>query len=124
MRVLQSSMLVLFLTAIVWAANYHGTYALYGSINDKYDIQMEITIKGQSVYGNYKYVSQNGRLSLNGKLDSQGFVTLYETDPKGQRTGVFRGTISSPDGMMNLNGTWSTPDGKTSFPFSCSEPGC
>lgn len=123
MKFFKTSALVLLLTVMAFALN-DGSYTLFGNINNRYGFQMDINVQGQNVYGSYKYDSENARLSLNGSINSQGYATLYETDPKGKRTGVFRGMITTQDGLLNFNGNWSTPDGRTVYNFSCSEPGC
>ena len=105
MKVLKTSALVLLLTLMALALS-DGSYTLYGDINNRYGFQMDINVQGQNVYGSYQYDSQNARLSLNGKINSQGYATLYETDPSGKRTGVFRGTITTQDGLLNFNGNW------------------
>ena len=124
MRKLSVCSLLLLLTIAAYANVFHGTHYLTGSINDKYGIDMNLDIEGQSCTGTYQYTSQTSKLSLNGTVDNTGKVTLHELDPNGKKTGVFRGQVRMVNGLMQIEGTWSTPDGATVFPFSVSEPGC
>lgn len=114
--------MLLLLTSTSFASRFAGEYEMYGTINHKYGITMLFTVEGSNVYGNYKYDTEKGRLTINGTIDAQGSVVLYESDNKGKRTGVFRGTISQD--LMRFHGTWSTPDGRTAYPFDAAAPGC
>ena len=116
------ALLVLMLSSLALAGRFDGSYELFGTVNNKYGISMDFTVQGSNVYGSYGYDTEDGRLSLNGTIDAQGYVVLYETDNRGNRTGVFRGHIS-PDQNF-FSGTWSTPDGKTNYPFAAEVPGC
>ena len=122
MRNLKVALFFLLLTALAMAGRFDGNYVMYGAINNKYQISMEITIQGGNVYGNYGYDSQTGKLVLNGTIDAQGNVVMYESDNRGQRTGIFRGTIDPEGG--GISGTWSSPDGRTAYPFFVEEPRC
>lgn len=111
------SVLMMLLFALpTLAERYPGDYQMYGTVNNKWGIEMKVTISGDSIFGSYKYDSQNGRLSVNGTVQENGTVVLYETDPNGKRTGVFRGSMVYGH-LTGIEGTWSSPDGRTSYPF-------
>jgi hypothetical protein len=117
--------LSLLLSTFALAERYNGTYEMYGTINDKYGIEMKVNVDEGNIYGSYKYDTESGRLTLNGTIDQAGNVVLYESDNKGNRTGVFRGKMVYGHATA-IDGTWSTPNGKTRFTFGVSTPteGC
>ena len=125
MRYLKLFFIAFFVCTPALAERYNGAYQMYGLINDKWGIEMMVNVDGDNIYGSYKYNSQSGRLSLNGTIDPAGNVVLYESDNKGNRTGVFRGQMTYGHATV-FSGTWYTPDGKTRYGFGVQTPsdGC
>ncbi len=93
------------------------TKTFQGTINNKYEIEMNLTKKGSTVTGSYKYTTQNSSLTLKGTIDANGNINLSEFNSKGSITGVFKGNLIGP----SISGTWEKPDGSKSFPFKASE---
>lgn len=67
-----------------------------GTINDRYEIVMQITVDGHSISGSY-YYTQNGSdnvLGLSGYLSNEK-MKLTEYNEKGDNTGSFDGTFDA-----------------------------
>lgn len=89
-----------------------------GSIGGKYKIQMRLLREGEAVTGTYFYENVKNDLALKGAVDKQGSFTLREYDSDGTQTGVFKGRWGESDvGPVELEGTWSKPDGDKEMPF-------
>jgi hypothetical protein len=80
-----------------------------GTIGGK-SIEMRLKRGGENLSGSYAYVGNNGRLTLKGRIDARGNLTLTELDPNNKQTGKFSEqlTASSEDNMFpNIQGTWT-----------------
>jgi len=76
---------------------------------------MKLSIDGGRVEGSYYYEKYKKDIRLRGSVDAQKAVLLEELDPAGNRTGVFTGRFTTGD---TIEGTWSSPDGAKTMPFS------
>lgn len=56
---------------------------------------MNLTKRGNKIEGNYYYVMRGSdtQLSLHGKVEESGKVTMREYDMEGNHTGDFHGTL-------------------------------
>src|SRR6185295_4958824 len=94
-----------------------------GSIGTSLDLQMKLVRTGDQLAGSYFYQKVGTRIDLRGTVDKDGNLTLDEFDPKGNKTGLFKGiwTVDQKDGLITLAGNWSKPidqkdnDKKTAF---------
>ena len=84
-----------------------------GSINDKYEISMQLTKVGNSIGGFYSYKNKKTAIWLNGSITEDGLIDLSEIN-KGSVTGVFKGKIVD----NKFAGIWSKADNSMSMPFS------
>ncbi len=94
-------------------ASRHFFYS--GSIGN-YPVQLDLTIAGTSLFGDYSYLAFGETLKLTGTLDAQGSMLLLEQDARGKRSGRFTGNLS-PD-KLTFQGTWTSPDGKRKLAIS------
>jgi hypothetical protein len=94
-----------------------------GSIGNALGLQMKLVRQGENVTGTYFYQKVGTRIDLKGSIDKDGNITLEEFAPDGTQTGVFKGlwTMNSEDGMVNLAGNWTKPDGQKQTAFSLHE---
>lgn len=77
-------------------SSQNGKITLKGTINEKYEIVMQITIDYQSISGSYYYI-KNGSgnvLGLSGNLSNEK-MNLTEYNEKGENTGLFDGTFDT-----------------------------
>jgi len=94
-----------------------------GSIGTSLDLQMKLVRTGDQLAGSYFYQKVGTRIDVRGTVDKDGNLTLDEFNPKGEKTGLFKGiwTVDPKDGMITLAGNWSKPvdqkdnDKKTAF---------
>jgi len=94
-----------------------------GSIGTSLDLQMKLVRTGDQLAGSYFYQKVGIRIDVRGTVDKDGNLTLDEFDPKGNKTGLFKGiwTVDQKDGLITLAGNWSKPvdqkdtDKKTAF---------
>jgi hypothetical protein len=93
-----------------------------GSIGTSLDLQMKLVRTGDQLAGSYFYQKIGTRIDVRGTVDKDGNLTLDEFNPKGEKTGLFKGiwTVDPKDGMITLAGNWSKPvdqkdDKKTAF---------
>jgi len=94
-----------------------------GSIGTSLDLQMKLVRTGDQLAGSYFYQKVGTRIDVRGTVDKDGNLTLDEFDPKGNKTGLFKGiwTVDQKDGLITLAGNWSKPidqkdnDKKTAF---------
>lgn len=95
----------------------NNTRTYHGTINNKYAIEMTLTSDGSVYYsGEYFYTKSKSPIQLRGKLtDGSGYLVLEEFVGMNM-TGKFEGTIS----RGGYSGTWTSADGKTSYPFNVS----
>lgn len=86
------------------------TIAMSGSIDNRFAIDMNLTISGNKVSGTYKYGTSKSSLSLDGTIDGGTLIRAVEKD-KGKVTGSFSGRLV---GDKRLVGAWCNPK-KTKF---------
>jgi|AGTN01.2.fsa_nt_gi hypothetical protein len=86
------------------------TVSMSGSIDNRFAIDMNLTITGNKVSGTYKYSTSKSPLSLDGTIDGGTLIRATEKD-KGKVTGSFSGRLV---GDKRLVGAWCNPK-KTKF---------
>ena len=88
------------------------TMSYEGTINGKYFFKMALTREDNILSGTLvnTYKKEN---DVYGTIDDEDSFVLTEYED-GQKAGVLEGRIMQGG---DLKGTWSTPDGKTWFPF-------
>lgn len=107
--------------------------ALLGSIGGKYDFRMELRRTADRLFGSYFYPRPGAvrYISLDGKVDEQGNVTLAESTfdyntQSDSKTGEFKGKLDSvlDDGeqLLRLTGQWTRAKDKEVLPFTAQEP--
>ncbi|HEX8652006.1 MAG TPA: hypothetical protein VF708_14290 [Pyrinomonadaceae bacterium] len=87
-------------------------------------IEMKLRREGESLSGTYAYDGKDQSLTLKGRIDSQGKLTLQEFDAKGKQTGRFDGQYSeqSLEGPnAAIDGKWLPSDGKDESPVYLTE---
>ena len=94
-----------------------------GSIGNTLELQMKLIRKGDDLTGSYFYEKVGTKIDLKGSIDKDGNVTLEEFAPDGSQTGMFKGrwTINAEDGMVDLAGDWTKPDGQKKTAFTLHE---
>jgi hypothetical protein len=111
------ALVIIFITAILNSAELNKRF-FKGAINNKYNISMEMTVKGsQDVTGTYYYESQKRIISINGDLKNSG-ISLKETDMNNNITGIFNGKFVTKN---RIEGKWSKPDGTKDMSFYLDE---
>lgn len=96
-----------------------GYYDYKGTINTNIPIRMSIYPLGKDIVGTYYYEKHGKEIRLQGKSGEKNIV-LYEYDEMGENTGIFQGTMST---VEKIEGTWTSADNKTSYPFVLSLEG-
>lgn len=91
-----------------------GYHDYEGSINNKLKIKMSLYSTENEIVGSYFYESERKEIQLKGKLEGNNIV-LSEYDESGKNTGTFQGTMDTNE---KVEGTWTNPDGKKSYPFT------
>lgn len=83
-------------------------------------IRMTLQQKGTSVIGTYQYTKIGKDLGLEGGLRGKDSLSLFEYDPNGKQTGIFKGVFngSATTPIETITGVWSTPNGSKSLSFS------
>lgn len=95
----------------------NNTRTFHGAINNKYAIEMTLTTDGSIHYsGEYFYTKNKTPIQLRGKLTDGSAHLVLEEYVGMNMTGKFEGTIS----RGGYSGTWTSADGKTSYPFNVS----
>ena len=90
-----------------------------GSIGRALGLQMKLIRDGQKLSGSYYYQKVGQKIDLRGNIDQTNNLLLEEFDPSGKQTGVFKGLwTTGEDGLINLAGNWTRPDGQTKTAFS------
>jgi hypothetical protein len=105
----------------LWRYNYYGVLGK----NNKISMILGSLRDGQLV-GSYRYVKIGAPIILSGKITPNGVFDLVEKSviDKGntkseQITGKLNGRFSNA--FQDIQGTWSSPDGKKTFPFKLSK---
>jgi len=96
-----------------------GYYDYKGTINTTIPIRMSIYPLGKDIVGTYYYENHGNEIKLKGKAGEKNII-LYEYDETGKNTGIFQGTMST---VEKIEGTWTSADNKTSYPFVLSLEG-
>ncbi|MBA2339882.1 MAG: hypothetical protein H0V88_05775 [Pyrinomonadaceae bacterium] len=94
-----------------------------GSLGSR-GIEMRLQRDGEKVSGTYAYDGINENLTLTGRIDAQGILTLAEFDARGKQTGKFDCHVEvEPDeeSAVSINGNWARPDGSRQAPVALSE---
>jgi hypothetical protein len=91
---------------------------LYGSIDGKYAITMDLTWQGKQLRGTYFYNKVKQPIPLSGEVNADNTFLLKETDEKGNVTGIFEGTLFTDS---ELTGHWRKPDSSKQLPFFIKE---
>jgi uncharacterized protein YeeX (DUF496 family) len=102
--------------SVVLGALNDFTASYEGSINDKYEITMQLIKVGNSIGGYYSYKNKGTKIWLNGSVLEDGSIDMPEIN-KGTVTGVFKGKIAN----NKFTGTWSKADNSKSMPFNVSQ---
>jgi Protein of unknown function (DUF3298)/Deacetylase PdaC len=91
-----------------------------GSIGSALGLQMKLVRDGDTLTGSYFYQKVGTRIDLKGTIDKDGNIAIEEFDPSGKPTGIFKGlwTVNADDGMVELAGNWTRPDGQKKAAFS------
>ena len=99
------------------------TRYLKGSIGSALGLQMKLAREGDKLTGSYFYQKVGTKIDLRGSVDKDSNIVLEEFDSNGKQTGVFKGlwAIDAEDGMVNIAGNWSKPDGQKKTAFSLHE---
>ncbi len=102
------------LLAVDYQAQDFSGKVFSGTINNRYPIRMTLNRRRATITGSYLYTKVGKSISLRGEMQSDGIVMLFETNDKGENTGVFRGAFENDRRFL---GTWSEPDGSRKMPF-------
>ena len=90
-----------------------------GSIGSALGLQMKLIRAGEKLSGSYYYQKVGQKIDLRGNIDQTNNLVLEEFDPSGKQTGVFKGLwTTDEDGLINLAGNWTRPDGQSKTAFS------
>lgn len=121
--------------AITAAAPTQFTTVLSGKLDNALGVQMSLIRQGNKLSGSYFYERVGAAnlaektLSLAGKIEKDGQVSLAETaiagDGSEQKTGEFKGAIDSVtvngETRLRFLGTWTSAKNKKSVPFALEE---
>jgi len=90
-----------------------------GSIGSALGLQMKLIREGEKVVGSYYYQKIGKKIDLRGTINDTNNITLEEFDANGKQTGVFKGLwTTDEDGLLNIAGNWTKPDGGKQAAFS------
>lgn len=90
-----------------------------GSIGSALGLQMKLIREGEKVVGSYYYQKIGKKIDLRGTINATNNITLEEFDANGKQTGVFKGLwTTDEDGLINIAGNWTKPDGGKQAAFS------
>jgi hypothetical protein len=77
-------------------------------------VEMKLTFGGENLSGAYFYSAIGKDISLKGRVDAKGNLSLQEFDPAGKQTGKFICKLveaSDENPLAGITGKWSRPDG-------------
>lgn len=94
---------------------YFGTLTPTGGAGKALEIVMDLDRHDSLFFGTYYYKKAGQTMDLDGTIGKNGKLVLRETDPQGNGSGAFTGTVSG----STFSGTWS--NGKTDYTFSLTE---
>lgn len=90
-----------------------------GSIGSALGLQMKLLRESDQLTGTYFYQKLGTKIDVRGTIDSGNNVVLEEFDANGKQTGVFKGVWKTgDDGLIELAGNWTRPDGGKTAAFS------
>lgn len=92
--------------------NYEGFITINPERKLDFVLYFRVESDGKAT-GAYYYIDKGQSLKLVGQREGQN-LTLNEYDENGNKTGVWKGRFDS----RGFEGTWSTPNGSRSFPFT------
>jgi Deacetylase PdaC/Protein of unknown function (DUF3298) len=101
------------------ASPVNDSRSYYIGILGRVAVQMDLRVSAGDISGTYYYERVGKPLGLRGNISQDGKVTINEVDEKGQKTGTFRGQFAKS--QEKFEGTWSSADQKTHFPFQLSK---
>lgn len=90
----------------------NGTHYYAGTIDGKYEIEMNLTRFDNWSFGKYRY--KNGETELNVNVNHKGDSILMEEKEGEKVTGIFKGKV---DLNQSIEGVWQNADGSKSMPF-------
>ena len=88
-----------------------------GSINNKYQITMNLTKTGNILSGSYAYASIGTLIKVAGTIDEKGSIVLNEYSDSDKLLGTFNGTYR-PEG---ISGNWNRANSDKLMPFLLTE---
>lgn len=96
-------------------SNQNEEMILKGTINNKYEIAMQIIVDKKDISGSYYYIKNgsNNKLKLSGSMNSNDYVILKECNFVGEHTGTFEGKWN----LDNYFGTFTNYKG-IKMPFN------
>ncbi len=93
-----------------------------GSIGSDLELQMKLVRAAGKLSGTYFYRKVGTKIDVRGTIDNSGSVVLEEFDENGKQTGIFKGVWkTNEDGLIELSGNWSKPDGSKSAAFTLTQ---
>jgi hypothetical protein len=100
-----------------------GAKTFRGLIGKNY-IEMKLERDGENVSGTYFYEGIGQNLTLKGRADSHGTLSLEESDASGKQTGKFDCKLtgeSDQEPAATIEGNWFKPNGSQKTPVSLKE---
>jgi hypothetical protein len=88
-----------------------------GSINNKYQITMNLTKTGNVLSGSYAYATIGTPIKVAGTIDEKGSIILNEYSDSDKLLGTFNGTYR-PEG---ISGNWNRANSDKLMPFLLTE---
>lgn len=88
-----------------------------GSIDNQYNISMELIKFGNSLGGSYFYTSKGIPIKISGSIEENGALNITEYNNKGEISGYFEGRLKGND----IEGKWFNKDKSKSMPFKVSQ---
>jgi len=88
-----------------------------GSINNKYQITMNLTKTGNVLSGSYAYATIGTAIKVAGTIDEKGSIVLNEYSDSDKLLGTFNGTYR-PEG---ISGNWNRANSDKLMPFLLTE---
>jgi hypothetical protein len=100
-----------------------GGQSFRGEIGER-PIVMRLQRSAENLSGSYFYEGIGQNLTLKGRVDAQGKLSLQEFDASGKQTGKFEGqwaNESDQEPSNKIEGQWSQPDGSHQIYFQLTE---
>jgi hypothetical protein len=106
------------------SSNTRANAQTFRGLIGKNSIEMKLQRDGENLSGTYFYEGIGQNLTLKGRVDSQGKLSLQEFDASGKQTGKFACKLaneSDQEPASKIEGDWSRPDGKQVTPVDLTE---